>query len=722
MVQHVTCYSQDNGGIDLNLAGGTPGYTVVWSNTVLTGEAISNLEPGAYQPTVTDNHGCTQVFPAITVTEPSELFFSEVITATNPTGSIDLTYVSGGTPSFNYLWSNGATTQDVNNLATGTFTVTITDANLCPRSFTYVVPEGNVFSTPVTVFATANTCDHDGQIILNLPQAADSQKPFTLNWGTGPQGPYFSLMPVIDNLGAGVYSVTVTAANGNTAIVTNITIAQKEPASVNSNTQNPFDANQNGKIILNSAPGVTGPLTYQWGAPLNTTGPIVSNLDSGCYTVTITNTNPLSGCTAVQTFCLEREYATLAFSATTTATNPNCASSPTGKIIVVITGGNDPFLYNWVGPNGFTASTSTIQDLGPGTYNLTVTDENGTTLTNSWTLTNQSNIAITNVNETSLYNGYQVSSASACDGAASVVFIPGVGANNIQWSNGFTSANNTTLCAGAYSVTVTDAVGCSSVWSDALTAPDAVIISNESVGVSCHGDCNGSAKVYASGGAAPYKMQWSTGQLDQAVQAGQFSQAINLCGGEYLVTITDKNGLQTVYSLEVQEPDEITAIFAPTTPRSFNACDGQMVVALTGAVAPVEYLWSSDNHATSTDTRYENLCSGELIYLSITDANGCTLNTFDTIPYPEDGCFRVSPVLTPGQQDGKNDNVYITCIETALESHIEIYNRWGQLVFQADDYTNEDTDRDHNWNGLTQFGRSPRRRRLLLCTDLHFCG
>lgn len=710
--QHVTCFGTNNGGIDLNLTGGNGGpYTVVWSNTTLTGETIGTLAPGSYQPTVTDIMGCTKVLAPEVVTGPLAPINTDnaVITeATAAGGAIDLNAAGGtGSPDFwQYSWAgpNGftASTQDISgvNVVAGTYTVTVVDANNCSLVFTFNVPNANVVDG-TTVFAVSDACAQDGIIILNVPPVAAAQTPLTITWGLNGFLETSSLNPSLVNLGAGVYNITVTAANGNSTVITNVQVGQKDPASINSTTTNPFSgALQNGKIKLTPAPGVVCALQYQWGpAPLNATTSEVSGLGQGTYFVTVTN--PCSGCTSVHEFTLE--YGPMdGFSSTG---NPTCASSPTGFINVTVQGGNPPYTYAWTGPNGFVSADEDIEDLYPGVYSLVANDVDGRVYNQSYTLTATSNLNITNVNETSLYpSGDQVSGSNMCDGVASVVFTPGVGNSTIQWSNGVTTPNNATLCGGPYSVTVTDGAGCTSVWSDELTAPDAITADQEPVGVKCFGDCNGSAKVFVQGGFAPYSVLWSTGQNDPSVFAGGFSQAVNLCGGDYIVTITDKNGVAVEYTVNVPEPAEIVVNFAATTPRNFNACDGELLIDAVGAVEPIVYTWSGSFGHTGDGERADNLCSGEFVEFFITDANGCTAYATDSVPYPEDGCFRVSPVITPGQQDGKNDFVIITCIETTSENTMEIYNRWGQLVFETDSYTNNDTDREHNWNGLTTSG------------------
>lgn len=700
VIQHVTCFGSNNGGIDLNLTGGNGGaYGVVWSNTTLTGETIGTLAPGSYQPTVTDNQGCTKILPAVVVNGPTELLVSTNITEANPTnGAIDLSIISGGTPNFTYLWSNGSTQQDLTNLGEGDYEVTVTDANNCLRIFEFNVPSGNVLNNTV-IDSVKNACAQDGCIIFDIPQTAASQTPFTINWGFGTTQTN-SFNPSICGLNAGLYNVTITANNGNSMVFSAVQIGQNDPASVNTETQQPFSSLvKNGKIELEPASNVQCQLEYQWGpAPLNSTSNIVDNLGQGIFSVTITN--PCSGCQSVKTFDLK--YSDLA--GIEDVKNPSCATTFDGYIHLNIQGGFLPYVYDWEGPNGFQSTLEDIDNLEAGTYTVTVTDQDGRVFTRTFVLASQSTLNITNVNETSQYGPFQVSGDGICDGVAAVVFIPGVGVNNIAWSNGVTTANNTTLCGGAYSVTITDATGCSTVWSDNLTAPAAIAITENPVSVTCFGDCNGSAKVNVGGGVGPYSVRWSTGQFDPLVTASGFSQAVNLCGGDYVVTITDDNDVQRTFTVNVPEPDEIVVSFSPTAPRNFNACDGDLLIQVSGAVAPVTYVWSGSFGHSGDNERAEELCSGEFVEYYITDANGCTAYATDSVPYPEDGCFRVSPVITPGQQDGKNDFVIITCIETANESKMEIYNRWGQLVFETEGYTNNDLDLEHNWNGLTSSG------------------
>ena len=318
-----------------------------------------------------------------------------------------------------------------------------------------------------------------------------------------------------------------------------------------------------------------------------------------------------------------------------------------------------------------------------------------------------SNLAINNVNELSLKpGGTQVSGANLCDGEAAVVFTGQSGSATILWSNGVNTVNNNTLCGGAYSVTVTDLAGCSAVWSDALTVPAAIVSTDESVSPKCFDQTDGSAKVFVSGGIEPYKVLWSNGQSDQLVFSNTYSEAVNLAGGTYTVTITDFNLVTQTATVTVPTPQQINVTFTGVDPNNFNACDGERIAFVTGAAAPIIYEWSGSYGHTGDTERAEGLCSGEVLYYEITDAFGCSVSVIDTVPYPVDGCYHVRPVLTPAEQDGNNDFTLITCIDESPSNTVEIYNRWGQLVFQTEGYTNNINDPEHTWTGYTRSGQS----------------
>lgn len=132
------CNGDSTGAIDLTPAGGAGGFTYAWSNGATT-QDLSGLSSGDYTVVVTDSNGCSTI-DTITVSQPASLTPSAAIFNDQGTGngSIDIT-VNGGTPPFTYVWSTGATTEDLTGLTAGTYTVTITDGNGCSSVSTFTV-------------------------------------------------------------------------------------------------------------------------------------------------------------------------------------------------------------------------------------------------------------------------------------------------------------------------------------------------------------------------------------------------------------------------------------------------------------------------------------------------------------------------------------------------------------------------------------------------------
>jgi len=706
-INNVACSGQATGGIVIFPAGGGSGttYSVSWTGG-LSGTAISNLAGGSYTPTVTNlNSGCTAVFPAIAISEPSPIAIDSNMTAQNgvdQNGSIDLS-ASGGTPSYVFSWTGPGgftSTQDsLSGLAAGNYFLTITDANFCiyttSANIIGVNQDPLVGSSVTTV---KNACSNDGCINL-LITATATATPFTIAWGTGAPMMTTDYTPQVCGLSPGIYNITITDSEGHTTVLPAQAVSQLAVAGAGSAIIEPFDEAGNGSIVLTPVPA-GAPLTYLWNT--GSTASALVNLDSGTYIVTITQS--ISGCSTVDTIRLNRKY--LAPNGAFNVVNPKCDNTPTGSVAFNFSGANGPnYQFSWSGPNGFAANTKNISALAAGTYTVTVTDESESIFTYDTIIIAQSNLEVTNVSETSLYTGgYQVSALNACDGKATVAFSGQSGTTNIVWSNGITTVNNTTLCAGAYSVTVTDQLGCSSVWSDSLSYPQGVSAIVQVIQqISCSKECNGKAQVSVSGGVTPYTVRWALPgnqfQIDQLGSAAFSSTAVNLCGGNYSVTITDGNGASQQMVVNLPEPAAITAIFNQNLPTRFNSCDGETMITAQGASGVVNYTWSGNNSHNGTDARASGLCAGEIVTFSIVDDNGCTAIATDTIGYPEGGCLQGSPVITPGEQDGNNDELYITCAET-VDNTVEIFNRWGQMVYNVTNYDNNSVV----WTGTTRNG------------------
>lgn len=702
----VTCFNAGNGSIALTLNG--PFTSINWTGPggpAGSGTSISGLGGGNYMATINFGTGCTKPYGPVTIDNPDPIAINIVSTTqqNGPTGgSIDIS-VAGGTGLLSYSWTGPggftATTQDISNLDPGMYTVTVKDANNCQQIQTVEITSACIICG--TTYATTKSCGDDGCIIATVP--ANAQAPYVLSWAgaggvSGTQafasGPQLSVCGLV----SGPYAVTITDAT-NQDFTENVTVEARPQVQITSSAVNPTQGNKNGSISISPGPGL--PLSYMWisgdiqSPPNNTLSPVIFQLDSGTYCVKVTNLLP-EGCEETYCFDLVREYPALVCG-TATATNPTCLSTSNGNITLSPQGGNNVFTYSWAGPNGYTATTKNITNLAPGTYTCTVTSGDGQSCVIApTTLTTLSSLAVSNVNEVSDFNGYQVSGVGVCNGVANVVATGANGNVTYLWSNGVTSASNTSLCGGAYSVIITDQSGCTAVWADELSSPAPMVITYEAgveyngFGVSCNGSCDAIARVKASGGVVPYVVKWPGGKTEVLINSSSVAFLGDLCAGEHTVVLTDANGIVTNYTFEVTEPDPITLTFTDIEPDNLATCNAEIIPQAEGAVGNVTYQWQSQFHQGS-GVRAEDLCADEVLTFTATDENGCTATAQHKAPFPKDECFNANPVLTPNG-DGDNDFFEILCIGDYANT-VEIYDRWNQAV------TTKFTNYANNWDG-----------------------
>jgi len=218
MTSSVSCFGGNNGAVDVTVTGGTMPYSYVWNTGDVT-EDLSNLTAGNYTVSITDANGCT--FSLVTtVTQPNgplspSIVMTPVGCFADSTGSINLT-VTGGTPPYQYYWSNGDTTANLTNLTGGSYSVYIVDSNSCnivdsnsciAQTSTYVpTPEGALYAFPVVTNLNCSSLT-SGSIILN---PTGGTVPYSYSWSNG------DTTENLVNIGAGQYTVTITDSAGCT--------------------------------------------------------------------------------------------------------------------------------------------------------------------------------------------------------------------------------------------------------------------------------------------------------------------------------------------------------------------------------------------------------------------------------------------------------------------------------------------------------------------------
>lgn len=512
-------------------------------------------------------------------------------------GSASTNILSGAGP-FTYLWSNGATTNAINNLSPGTYTCTITDPNGCSKrdSVTLQYPSF-LNANPATIqnISCANTSN--GSITIN---ALGGSAPYSYSWSNGATGGTNS------SLSGGNYTVTITDANGCTFIQTNTIIQPSAlnvvPTLINNNC---FGASA-GNINLNVS-GATPPYSYVW-SPNVSTSNIGSGLSNGNYSITVTDNN---GCTSMANATVTSPSALFINAA---ITNSTCQLA-NASINVVPSGATPSYTYAW--SNGGVSATN--QNILSGVYTVTVTDNLGCATDTT-----------INISSTSIPLVSLAGRDSICEGNAVVlnaVVANGNAPFNYNW-NPVNSNSSTATFAPAQSqnfeLIVSDVNGCADTADFFVEVFALPVVNGGVVNDKCYGSNDGSISLNLIGGIAPVSYSWNPAVSTTA-------NALNLYQGNYQVSVTDYLGCTGSNSFVVNQPDSLDLNFDVLN-STCNLPNGSITALVDGGVQAYSYLWSTgsinDNISLLTPGSYS---------LTVTDANGCLKNgniLLNAVPIP----------------------------------------------------------------------------------------
>ncbi|MGO4773830.1 hypothetical protein ACEN2I_19430, partial [Flavobacterium sp. W22_SRS_FK3] len=546
---NISCAGTNTGNASVTPSGGIGSYTYSWSPTGGTGAIATGLAAGTYTVTITDGIGCTAT-KSYTITETGTPINTTTGSQTNVScsgGSNGTASVSpsGGTPGYTYSWSpSGGTAATATGLAAGSYTVTVTDANGCTATRNYTITQPSVISTG-TASQTNVSCNGGSNGTASVSPSGGTPG-YTYSWS--PSG---GTAATATGLAAGSYTVTVTDANGCTA-TRNYTITQPSVISTGTASQTNVSCNggSNGTASVSPSGGTPG-YTYSW-SPSGGTAATATGLAAGSYTVTVTDAN---GCTATRTFNITQPSAMI--TAIGSQTNVSCNGGSNGTASVSPSGGTPGYTYSW-SPSGGTAATAT--GLAAGSYTVTVTDANGCTATRTFNITQPSAMITATGSQTN------VSCNGGSNGTASVSPSGGTPGYTYSWApSGGTAATATGLAAGSYTVTVTDANGCTATRTFNITQPSAMITAiGSQTNVSCNGGSNGTASVSPSGGTPGYTYSWSP-------SGGTAATATGLAAGSYTVTVTDANGCTATRTFNITQP---SAMITATGSQTNVSCNG----------------------------------------------------------------------------------------------------------------------------------------------------
>ncbi len=351
------CPAVSNGAIDLTVTGGTAPYTFLWSNGD-TGEDLINVPAGNYTVAITDAAGCTTASGAVLNEVSGIITVADARCSGGSDGSADLA-VTGGMAPYTFLWSNGATTEDISGLAAGDYSVTITDGGGCTATVSATIGEPAVLSGMITVADVVCKGSASGSADLTV---TGGTPPYAFLWDNG------MTTEDLAAVAAGDYTVIVTDLNGCTfsGMATIVEPAEILTGSVDSKTDLLCAGSSSGSVTVSAAGGV-GPYEFSLNGGAFQSSGLFAGLSGGAQTVTLRDAIQ---CTIdIPVTIAEPQALGIEF----TKTDASCPDVADGSITLTITGGSAPYAILW--SDGETAASR--PGITSGTYSVAVTDNNG---------------------------------------------------------------------------------------------------------------------------------------------------------------------------------------------------------------------------------------------------------------------------------------------------------------------------------------------------------
>ncbi|UTW67766.1 BspA family leucine-rich repeat surface protein [bacterium SCSIO 12643] len=636
---NTSCNNVSDGTASASASGGTAPYNYLW-NTGATNATINGLAAGIYSVTITDNSGITDS-ASVTITQPTALV-SIVVVDSNTTcnGLSDggaTAAATGGTGPYTYTWSNGATNASITGVTADTYSVTLTDANGCTDSTSVTISEPALLVTTAVVDSniTCNGLSNGGATAA----ANGGSNPYAYTWSNGATNA--SITGVI----AGTYSITITDNKGCTD---STSISITEPALLVATTA--VDSNischgltDGGTTV--SATGGTGPYTYTWSN--GATNASINGVPMGTYSVTVTDHN---GCTDSSSVNITEPA--LLVSTSVVDSNISCNGSSDGGATATANGGSSSYTYSW---SNATHNTS-ITGVPTGTYSVTVTDLNGCMDSSSVIITEPTPLVTTTVVDSN------TTCSSNMDGGATASATGGTSAYSYSWNNSAITASITGVAASTYTVTITDANGCSDVNTIHIIVEDTIRPVVLTQNIDAYLDMNGNSTI-------------STADIDNGssdacgIQSMQLDitsfDCSNLGSNTVELLVTDVNGNSDSTTAIVTVIDSL----APTI-------NGQNINAYLNSSGQVSITASDiDNGSVdncgiaSTTISTSNFTCAEIgsnnVDLIVEDVNG----NIDTATYVVTVLDTVSPVVNTS-----NTTVYLDALGQASITVADINN------------------------------------------------
>ncbi len=601
---NVLCNGGNDGTITVQGSGGFGNYTYsINGGNAQTSNVFTDLPAGTHVVTLDD--GNSTISMDVVVTEPDVLVAllnsQNDITCHSMNDGWAIIDGAGGTNSGGYTYSiNNEPFSNNNsffNLTPGSHEVKVRDDHDCEATISIVILEPDELLSFVNS-QTSIDCNgsNNGSVVVG---SSGGTSPFTYSFNGEP----YTSNNVFDNLIAGTYSVTTNDVN-SCEHTFNVTVTEPPVLEMTVAAQADITCfGENNGMIEISGQGGTGNLQYQIDNQGFQNDPMFNNLSSGTHTLEVIDDNGCISSTSIE--ILEPQELVIEL---TNQMNATCYD-PTGAITINVSGGVGTSTINLNG-NTVNGNTATFENLGIGTYTISVTDDNDCLMTSGLEITGDSPV------ELEITNTQNINCFGENNGMIEVQSFGGSG-NYTYTLNGVDQGNNNTftnLEGGNYLIGSTDDSGCSIVTEVTISEPIAMTVELlEQTNVTCFGENNGSLQVVAAGGVENF-------QYTNGIEMNTTGIFNNLAPGTYQLFVTDGNNCQTMIESTIDEPAELTAnISTQQSIACFGENNGSVSLASNGGTGTITFTLNGVSNSTG---EFSNLSGGNYS-IGISDDNGC---------------------------------------------------------------------------------------------------
>ncbi len=674
----VRCFDASTGEIRLGITGGTPltgdtYYVELFRNGdfydgdfyPVDAVLLENLPSGSYEVEVQDDNGCSAVSvpDPIEITQPDapiEITSFEVVNLTGfetQNGEITIT-ASGGTPEYRYEWRvEGATDiigteSTIDQLAVGIYEVTIVDSNDCLITQAYPITQPDLLLVTIQYPDTGGriSCHGAEDAILEstttggVPFDNDTPDPYyQYEWYevSDPDNILGNEMQ-LQGIGAGIYRIRVTDANGNITESQAFEVTEPTPIVIEITDQNNVGCfNDNTASIEVAVTGGTpfdnGDYLYTWSNGDSTRD--ISGLYAGNYWLTVTDRN---GCQTTSEVVVITEPYPLAIRQVNRIP-PSSPNAMDGRITVDVINGTWPYTFQWFDENNnlLPSTTHILNGTGNGQYFVTVADTNGCRLDQINVDAPFTELAVEVIEINPVLCAGNNTASLRANVSGGVPF----SSSSPYLYRWFEEGNPTSignqsvlydLPIGTYYIVIEDAVG-NSIQSDTYSIagpPVELELSLDTDYTNCGDGNDWSVLPTVVGGVPPYTYFWQNG-------LGTTPELVNVSPGTYTLRVQDARGCIAQRSVTTPSLIPLEAEIFEQDPLCYQGNNGTIRVTPTGGVPPYTYLWNTGG----TNSEIQSIPAGDY-QVEITDSKGCSITRATTLIDPDEIILDIGPTST----------------------------------------------------------------------------